>query len=302
MDKVTFSSHFGVSLAGDLYHPCDFNPDTTYAAIITVSPAGGVKEQTSGLYAQKLAKEGFITLSFDAFSRGESGGLPRYQESSIARVEDIRGAVDYLVSLPYVDANHIAVLGICAGGGYAASAAMTERRIKAVGLVVPVNGGRENRAAGQQATIASLEQIAELRSAESRGEEPTLSAWIPDEYINSTDIDQREAYDYYRTSRGGLHPNWENKVQMSTMDAVMAFDAFYLADMLLTQPLRIIVGSKIGSFGSNQDGHTLYEDAASTKKDIVVMEGASHFDLYDKPQYVDVAVDSFAAFFRANLS
>ncbi|KAK0638001.1 Uncharacterized protein DIS24_g10246 [Lasiodiplodia hormozganensis] len=299
--KATFPTHLGIDLAGNLYHPHGFNNSTSYAAIITVSPAGGVKEQTSGLYAHKLAERGgFVTLAFDASFRGESGGQPRYQENPLARVEDIRGAVDYLVSLPYVDANRIGVLGICAGGGYAASAAMTERRIKAVGLSVPVNGGRENRAGGREATIAALRDIAELRSAEARGGEPTIAAWIPDEYRNATDIDLREAYDYYRTPRA-QHPNWENRVRSSTMDAVMAFDAFDLAGMLLTQPLQIFVGSKPGAFGSNQDGHYLYDVAASAQKDIVVMEGASHFDLYDMPEYVDKAVATFSAFYETHL-
>ncbi|KAI8716765.1 Alpha/beta hydrolase [Fusarium sp. LHS14.1] len=288
--RVTFKTHYGIDIAGNEYHPPGFDRNNKYAATIHVSPASGTKEQTAGLYAQKHAEEGF----------GESGGEPRFQENSIARVEDIRGAVDYLVSLPYVDETRIGVLGICAGGGYAASVAMTERRISAVGLVVPVNGGRENRAGGREAKISSLESIAQLRSAEARGGEPTIMEWMPDSYRNSTDIDQREAYDYYRTPRAS-HPNWQNKVRFSTMDAVMAFDAFYLADMLLTQPLQIVVGSVQGSFGSNRDGHHIFEVAASKNKDIMVVEGASHFDMYDQPGYVGRAVAKMSAFFKANL-
>ncbi|KAL0940186.1 X-Pro dipeptidyl-peptidase protein [Colletotrichum truncatum] len=293
-------NHYGINLAGNIHYPNGFSNDSVYGAIVSVGPAASIKEHTSGLYARKLAEEGFITLAYDSSFRGESGGEPRDQENPNVRVEDIRGAVDFLVSLPYVDDNRIAVLGICAGGGYAATAAMTERRIKAVGAIAPVNGGRENRAAGQNATISSLEQIARLRSAEARGEEWSLSPWMPDEYQNSTDIDQREGYDYYSTPRA-WHPNWINQVRSSTMDAVMAFDAFYLAEMLLTQPLQVIVGTKPGSFGSIQDGKSLYDIAASNDKNIISIENASHFDLYDNSEYVDQAVTRLSTFYRTRL-
>ncbi|NUT85081.1 alpha/beta hydrolase [Pseudomonas corrugata] len=300
MQKVSFSNNNGTKIVGNIYYPNGFDKLKKYSAIITVPPAGGAKEQTAGMYAGKLAEKGFVTIAIDASFQGESGGSPRYKEDPMARVEDIRGAVDYLVSLPYVDEGRIGVLGICAGGGYAASAAMTERRIKAVGLAVPVNGGRENRAAGGEATIATLETIAQQRTAEARGAEPMILSWIPDEYKNAEDVDLREAYDYYRTPRG-QHPNWQNKVRFVSMDAVMAFDAFYLADMLLTQPLQIIVGSQQGAFGSNRDGHDVYKLAASTSKDILVMDGASHFDLYDNPEYVNAAIEKFSSFYLTYL-
>lgn len=301
MQKVQFTNHLGIAVAGALHTPSDFDPKRRYAAIITVSPAGGTKEQTAGLYARKLAERGFVALAFDPSFQGESGGQPRYQENPTARIEDVRAAVDHLVTLPFVDETRIGVLGICAGGGYAVSAAMTERRIAAIATAVPVNGGKENRAGGKDATVAALADIAKQRTAEARGGEPMIVPWIPDEYRTSEDVDLREAYDYYRTPRGA-NPNWRNRMRFATMDAVMPSDSFYLADMLLTQPLQIVVGSKQGAFGSNRDGHELFRMAASPKKDIQVMEGASHFDLYDRPQYVDPAVERFTAFFREHLA
>ncbi len=296
MQKVSFKNNLGIDIVGNLYYPKGFDSSKKYSAIITVPPAGGAKEQTAGLYAGKMAEKGFITIAIDASFQGESGGYPRYKEDPMARVEDVRGAIDYLVSLPYVDENRIGVLGICAGGGYAVSASMTERRIKAVGVAVPVNGGREMRAGGQKSTIETLETIAKQRTAEARGAEPMIVPWIPDEYKDADDIDLREAYQYYRTTRGA-NPNWQNKMRFTSLDAVMAFDAFQLSDMLLTQPLQIIVGSKQGAFGSNKDGQELYNRAASTHKNLVVMEGASHFDMYDNPEYVDKSVEIFTQFY-----
>ena len=110
--------HNGWKIAGNLYLPSNYKPGKKYPAIITVHPGGGVKEQTSGLYAMLLAKKGFVTLAFDATHQGESEGQPRYIEIPTERVEDIRSVVDYLTTLPQVDANKIGVLGICAGGGY----------------------------------------------------------------------------------------------------------------------------------------------------------------------------------------
>jgi hypothetical protein len=300
VQKVSFKNNLGIKIVGNVYYPKFFDKTKKYSAIITVPPAGGAKEQTAGLYAEKMADNGFITIAIDASYQGESGGQPRFKEDPIARVEDIRGTVDYLVSLPYVDEQRVGVLGICAGGGYAASAAMTERRIKAVGLVVPVNGGREMRAGGQKATIDALQEVAKQRTLEARGVEPKILPWIPDDYKNADDIDLREAYAYYRSSRGAT-PNWQNKMRYTSLDAVMAFDAFQFSEMLLTQPLQIVVGSKQGAFGSNKDGHELYTSAASIKKNLVVLKGASHFDLYDNPKYVDNAIKTLTSFYLSHL-
>lgn len=296
MEKVSFKNNNGITIVGNLHYPVEFKKDKKYSAIISVGPASGAKEQTAGLYAIKLAEQGFITLAIDASFQGESGGEPRYKEDPMARVEDIRGAVDFLSGLSNVEASQIGVLGICAGGGYAASAAMTERRIKAVGAVVPVNGGTENRAGGQKATIEMLEGIAKQRTLEAKNGEPMIIQWIPDEYKNAEDIDLKEAYDYYRTPRGS-HPNWPNKMRFVCLDAVIAFDAFYLSEMLLTQPLQVITGSKIGAFGSKRDGKALFDKAASQHKDLMVMDGASHFDLYDNPKYVDEAIQKLVKFY-----
>ena len=223
-------------------------------------------------------------IVMDPSFQGRAEGSPVTGKIRLHASRTIRGAVDYLVTLPFVDEARIGVLGICAGGGYAVGAAMTERRIRAVGVVVPVNGGREFRAGGAQASIETLQSVAEQRTAEARGADPMILTMMTEDMSKSEDNDVRGGAQYYLSERG-KHPNWANKMRFTGMDGVIGFDAFHLADMLLTQPLQIIVGSEDGSFHSRQEGHDLFKLAASQSKDIVVMDGATHFDMYDQPQY-----------------
>jgi dienelactone hydrolase len=130
-------------IAADIHFPPAFDEGKKYPTIISAHPIGSCKEQTSGnVYGEALAKEGFVVIAFDASFQGASGGEPRFIEDPTLRVEDFRHVADYLVTLPYVDEERIGVLGICGGGGYSINAAMTERRIKAVGTVTGANYGR----------------------------------------------------------------------------------------------------------------------------------------------------------------
>lgn len=297
--KISFSAH-GVEVVGVLRLPTERTGKLP--AIVCTHPTSSCKDQTAGIYAEKLAQAGYITLTFDASFQGESGGTPRFLEIPEYRVDDIRCAVDYLSTLEDVDENRIGALGICAGGGYTVNAAMTDRRIKAVGTVVGVNLGRIYREFDPADT---LKKIAEQRSAAMQGKEQEIITWIPNspeeaQKAGITDIDILEAVDYYRTPRG-QHPNSPNKVDLTSFASIISFDAFRFADTFLTQPLQIIIGAKQGGFGSYRDGHTLYELAASTKKDLMVIENVSHYDLYDKPEAVQKASEKLIVFYNENL-
>ncbi|MFD1064882.1 alpha/beta hydrolase [Oceanobacillus locisalsi] len=296
---ITFSSN-SINVAGFLNTP--ENTSKATPALVCVHPGSSCKDQTAGIYAEKFAELGYITIVFDASYQGESGGEPRYTEDPSARVEDVRSAVDYLTTLDVVDNERIGVLGVCAGGGYAANVAMTEKRIKAVGVVASANIGRLYR---EQNPIQTLEQIGEQRTAEANGADPLITQWIPNsqeerEQAGIDDIDIKEAIDYYKTSRG-QSSNSPNKLKFTSMEKVLAFDAFHLADQLLTQPLQIVIGSVKGSFGSYSDGHELYEKAASADKDILVLDGVTHYDLYDQPEPVEKAVDKLETFYKQYL-
>jgi fermentation-respiration switch protein FrsA (DUF1100 family) len=293
----------GLQVAGILNLPENAQATKKNPAIVCVHPGSSCKEQTAGIYAGKLAELGYVTLAFDASYQGESEGEPRYIEEPAARVEDVRCAVDYLTTLDFVDENRIGVLGVCAGGGYAVNAAMKERRIKAVGTVVGVNIGRCYRE--MLPLLPTLEGIGQQRTAEARGAEPMITQWIPGsqeerEQAGMTDIDIIEAVDYYTTARG-QSPNSPNKLKFTSLASVLSFDAFNLAETLLTQPLQIIVGNRQGTFGSYKDGHDLYARAASEQKDLLVLKGVSHYDLYDQPEPVRQAVARLGAFYKENL-
>lgn len=203
MKAVRFKSKTW-EVAADLRFPKDFDEKQKYPAIVCGHPISGCKEQTAGIYAEKLAEQVYVTLAFDASFQGESGGEPRFLEDPAARVEDFRCAVDYLVTLDYVDENRIGALGICGGGGYAANATMTDHRIKALGTVVAANYGRLMREGdlSPDADLQTLKAIGEQRTAEARGAEPKITTYIPNspeerEQAGINDIDIVEAVEYY---------------------------------------------------------------------------------------------------------
>ncbi len=301
MEKVFYNNN-GIKMAANMYYPENMDKTKKHPAIVLNHAAGAVKEQATGLYGQKLAENGFIALVYDASHQGESGGEPRYLENPAERVEDVRASDDYLTTLPYVDINKIGALGICAGGGYTLNAAMTERRIKAVVGVSLTDAGaaiREgwigNTPVAEQ--IKLLEMVAQERTAVANGSDPVYGTYVPEKTDPNALVTMNEAYDYYRTSRGG-HPNSKNKVLLMSLDKVMAFNAFQNIETLLTQPLLVVVGSKSDAYYLSQRA---YNRAASNDKEFYVIEGATHVDMYDQLQYIDPAIAKISQFFSAKL-
>ena len=299
-EKVSFKNGIW-KMAGDLYLPEDFDKNRKYAAIICVHPGGGVKEQTAGLYAEKLAGRGFVTFAFDASHQGESEGEPRRLDSPYERVEDVKCAVDFLTTLSYIDRKSIGAMGVCAGGGYAINAALTEKRIRAVAGVSPVDAGlstRQGWTGGNtlENQLKLMEQIAEARTAEANGEAAKLVNYVPETVDENTHPDFVEAHEYYRTSRGG-HPNSDNLCLFRGFADRLAFNSFALIPDYLTQPLLVIVGSKAGSKWMGEKAVEL----STHEKELFVVEGASHVSLYDIPEHMKQAVNKLDVFFTTYL-
>lgn len=293
-------------IAADLHFPPNFDDSKTYPTIVAAHPIGSCKEQTSGnIYGTALAEAGYVVIAFDASFQGASGGEPRFLEDPAQRVQDFSRVIDYLVTLPYVDADRMGVLGICGGGGYTWKAAQIEKRFKAVVTITGVNFGRLQRDMARQSgdLHTALEGIAQQRTAEARGEDSKTNAFLPEtaEDAQATgDIDIIEAFDYYRTDRGQAE-NGCVTFEVAHGSTALGWDAFHLADELLDQPLLVVIGDKKGAFGAYGDGHTVYDLAASTDKELLELEDVSHYELYDQPKGAGEALKKVIPFFKEKL-
>ena len=296
MQSVRFKNG-PIMLAGNVYLPPEFSANRQYSALVVVHPGGGVKEQTAGLYAERLAAQGFVTLAFDASHQGESGGEPRLLESPQARVEDVRAAVDFLNTLAYVDAARIGALGICAGSGYTRKASTLERRIKAVATVSAVDTGAAARkgwegTAPVSTQIATLEAVAAQRTVEARGAAPKYVEYVPELLDSSTHRDMREAHEYYRKGPN-MHPNSPNRMLFTSLDKMIAFTGFDQVEKLLTQPLLVVAGSAAGSLWHSRELHA----KAPGPKELFIIDGATHMDLY-AGQHVSQVVAKLSPFYK----
>jgi fermentation-respiration switch protein FrsA (DUF1100 family) len=251
IERVTYRArNIGTSIVANLFKPTGFDPTRRYAAVVVTHPLGGVKEQTSGLYAQRLAEHGFITLAYDASYQGESGGEPRLMEVPAQRLDDISCAIDFLAQHAQVDPERIGSLGICAGGGYALCHAQTELRVKAVAAVSTFNLGEARREGmgtiSYEERMKRLKDASEARSREARGEPVRLVPVVPDSPASFTETTPqlyREGYDYYRTPRA-QHPNSPNRYVFSSLPLQMAFFPFEQLDTISPRPLLVVAGSK----------------------------------------------------------
>lgn len=294
-----------IDVAALLFLPEGHDETRTYPALVLATPGSSVKEQIGAAYAAKMASRGYVAITFDPSYQGESGGTPRDLEDPAMRVEDIRCAVDYVMTLPFVDENRVGMLGICAGGGYAVNAAMTDHRLKALGTVVASDIGKAFRdSQPHDDLIELLEAVGRQRTIEARGGPEQREPWIPDSLAEAkekgiTDRDVLEAVSYYRETH--RHPRSTNRLYFPSKARILGFDGFGLVTELLTQPLQVIVGGRKGMTRSYENGEDLFRRAKVKNKDFFVVEGAGHYEMYWVPEYVDQAVDKLAAFYAKHL-
>lgn len=310
MKKVNFrNADMAWDISALILFPDNFNEAKKYPTIISVHPFGSCKEQTSSaVYGKALADAGYVVIAYDASFQGESGGTPRFVEDPTQRVEDVSRVIDYALTLPYVDENRLGGIGVCGGGGYIINSALTEKRLKAVVGITPVNVGRLFREAfSQYNPIAALEAMAAQRTVEARGGELQVNELLPPspEFAKANGMTERdvfEATDYYKTARG-QQPGGATRMLFSHAQKTLAWDAFAFAETLMTQPVMVVVGQKVGAFGAFRDGQELYGRVVASKdRQLVDLPDWSHYDLYDKKEPVGIAVANIVPFFQKHFN
>ena len=300
--KVTFHNRFLIDMVGDLYFPANYSPAKKYAAIIVGHPFGGVKEQTSGLHARKLAEIGYVTLAFDASYYGESGGYPRRMESPEVRVDDFSAAVDFLTNHPAVEADKIGVIGICGGGCYSVSATQIDHRIKALATISMYDMGRARRQGigdtqTYQQRMSILDEIGRQRTAEYGGAARKDIRALPEKVDENTPKFAIDFLDYYDNPERGQHPNSTGYYSYTSLAPMMNFFPFTQIETISPRPLLFIVGENAVSKYFSEDA---YEKAAEPKE-LFVVPGATHVDLYDQPKYLKITLPKLDSFFKQHL-
>ncbi len=303
--KVTFLNQYKMNVTGNLFIPKGVDKNAKSPAIVVGHPMGAVKEQSSNLYAQKLAEQGFVTLAMDLSFWGESEGKPRNAVSPDIYAEDFSAAVDFLGTQPFIDRERIGVLGICGSGSFAISAAKIDPRMKAIATVSMYDMGAANRNALRHSL--SLEQrkqiikeAAEQRYVEFAGGETKYTSGTEHELTEKTHPIQREFYDFYRTPRGEYTPvgSSQNLTTHPTLTSNVKFMNFYPFNDIETispRPMLFIAGEAAHSIEFSEEAYKL----AAEPKELYIVPGAGHVDLYDRTGVIPFA--KLAAFFASNL-
>ncbi|WP_411971424.1 alpha/beta hydrolase [Sphingobacterium sp. Lzh-3] len=291
----------GITLSAIINFPEGFDENKKYAVVVVSHPGGGVKEQASGLYAKKLSEKGLIAIAYDASYQGESTGEPRQLENPYTRTEDVSAVIDYLTTLSYVDAEKIGAMGICAGAGYTANAAINDHRIKAVGMVSAVNIGSMFRNGWENSVKDADAMPYLLAGANARTNDAKEGSQImplaPMKEEDAPNEELREAWEYYHTDRC-QYPTAPGWATLRSLTQIITYDAYNKAEAFFTQPLLAIVGSVAGSAWMSDD---LLKIAATSDKTKYVIEGANHMSLYDRENYVNEAISQLVPFFSEKL-
>ena len=321
--KVTFKNRYGITLVGDLYVPKNIRSGQKLPAIAVAGAFGAVKEQSSGLYAQAMAERGFVTLAFDGSFTGESGGEPRNIASPEINTEDFSAAVDFLGLQNFVNREQIGILGICGWGGMALNAAVGDTRIKAVATStmydmtrVMANGyeinmkqnaqGGYDRAQPQMDAEARYQTKVQLNNGRWEAAQNGYATLAPANNLDPKDITAdtpkfiAEYAGFYRTKRG-FHPRAVNSNPQGSWATTVPL-AFINMPILqrageLRTPALIVHGEKAHSRYFSEDA---FKSLGSKNKELYIVPGANHTDLYDNTRG-KIPFDKFEQFFKANL-
>ena len=305
LEKVSFNNQYQMNVAGNLFLPQDYTPGVRYPAIIVGHPMGAVKEQSSNLYAQKLAEQGFITLAIDLSFWGESAGKPGHMVAPEIYTDDFSAAVDFLSTHASVDRNRIGVLGICGSGSFVISAAKIDPRMKAIATVSIYDMGAAvrdglNKSTSIEQRKGIIQSAIDQRFREFTGGDIQYVPGTVNELDDRTPAIQREFYDFYRTARGAYTPKGERaelttKPMLSSIGKFMNFYPFNDIETISPRPMLFISGDQAHSKEFSEQAYRL----AGQPKELHWVKGAGHVDLYDRSDLIPFT--KLAAFFQKNL-
>lgn len=318
VQNVRFPNRYGFTLAGHLYLPLNFDDKKKYQTIVISGPFGAVKEQSSGLYAQTLAENGFVTLAFDQSTTGESSGSVRNVASPDIFVEDFSAAVDFVGLQKFVDRDKIGALGICGLGSHVLTAASIDVRIKAVATSVMYdmsdsmwmglnNSKTEKQREIEKKTLAEQRWVDAEKGTPATGlhelpfdenDKPMQSSvMFPESIPDDADSVTKEFFNYYRGR--AFHPRSVNSASAWTATSPLSYYNFHLQahiDKISPRPVLIVTGEKAHSRYMAEESYDRLKDP----KEIVIVPGATHTDLYDQMDLIPF--DKFTSFFKDNLN
>ena len=306
--KVTFVNRYGITLAADMYIPK--NTEGKLPAIAVCGPFGAVKEQCSGLYAQTMAERGFLTLAFDPSFTGESGGNVRYMASPDINTEDFMAAVDFLSLCDKVDPARIGIIGICGWGGMALNTAALDTRVKATVVSTMYDMTRVNAKGyfdsedSEEARYQKKAAMCAQRLADLKAGEYTLGGGVVDPLPDDAPYFVKDYYDYYKTSRG-YHPRSLNS---NGGWNVIGCESFINQPILqysneIRSAVLVMHGDAAHScyFGKDAYANMVKDSKYTDNKELLIIPGASHTDLYDGGGKNAIPFDKLASFFTKYL-
>lgn len=304
--KITFINRYGITLAADLYEPKNYTGKLP--AIAVSGPFGAVKEQSSGLYAQEMARRGFITIAFDPSFTGESGGSPRYMASPDINTEDFQAAVDFLSNYEKVDPDKIGIIGICGWGGMALNAAAIDTRIKVTvastmyDMTRVVAKGYFDSQDSEEARYEARKKFNEQRTKDYQTGTYERAGGVVDPLPEDAPQFVKDYYSYYKTERG-YHSRSLNSNDGWNVVGTMSF--FNQSILKYSNEIRsavlIVHGDKAHSyyFGKEAYENMIKDSSYTDNKEFLSIEGASHVDLYDNMEVIPF--DKIHKFFEENM-
>lgn len=305
MQKVTFKNQYNMKVVGNLFMPNDLPKDSKAAAIIVGHPFGATKEQSSSLYATKMAEKGFVTLAIDLSYWGESEGSPRNSVAPDIYSEDFSAAVDFLGTQSFADRERIGAIGICGSGSFAISAAKIDPRLKAIATISMYDMGEASRTGlGKSMPLTQRKQIiaqaTEQRYVEFTGGSRQYTGGTVHELNENSTAIEREFYEFYRTSRGEYTPKAISKELTThpTLTSNVKFMNFYPFSDIETispRPMLFIAGEVAHSREFSEDAYR----RAAEPKELYIVPGAGHVDLYDRVNLIPF--DKLETFFKSSL-